>query len=98
MKILKSYYEHISQNPKTHIIKFIFILFFKLLMQFFRFFGLHKMRFKLSNSIRPKKLYIIIMSNVFHTSKEIHERYDLKGSTYKRKTKEKYYFKLKSNF
>ena len=56
------------------------------------------MRFKLSNSIRPKKLYIIIMSNVFHTSKEIHERYDLKGSTYKRKTKEKYYFKLKSNF
>lgn len=25
------------------------------------------------------------MSNVFHTSKEIHERYDLKGSTYKRK-------------
>lgn len=72
-KILKNYYEYISANPQTLIVKF---------------FGLHKIRFKFSKKLRWKKIYIIIMSNVFHTSKEIHERYDIKGSTYKRFTKE----------
>lgn len=32
------------------------------------------------------KMYFIIMSNVFHTEYEIHQRYDLKGSLYKRST------------
>ena len=71
--ILKNYYEYICNNPQTLIIKF---------------FGLHKMRFKFSESMNWKKVYIIIMSNVFHTSKEIHERYDIKGSTYNRLTKD----------
>ena len=31
-------------------------------------------------------MYFIIMSNVFHTPYEIHQRYDLKGSLYKRST------------
>lgn len=74
-KILKNYYEYISANPQTLIVKF---------------FGLHKIRFKFSKKLRWKKIYIIIMSNVFHTSKEIHERYDIKGSSYKRFTKEMY--------
>ncbi len=70
--ILKNYYEYLCSNPQTLIVKF---------------FGLHKMRFKYK-TLRWKKIYIIIMSNVFHTSKEIHLRYDIKGSTYKRFTKE----------
>lgn len=47
------------------------------------------MRLKLKGSMRNNKIYFIIMSNVFQTPKEIHERYDLKGSKYKRFTKEK---------
>ena len=73
MGILKNYYEYIIANPQTLIVKF---------------FGLHKIRFKFIKKLKWKKIYIIIMSNFFHTSKEIHERYDIKGSTYKRFTKE----------
>jgi 1-phosphatidylinositol-4-phosphate 5-kinase len=36
--------------------------------------------------MKEKRIYFIIMSNVFHTPKEIHERFDLKGSLYKRET------------
>lgn len=46
-----------------------------------RFFGLHSLLDK-----KRKKLYFVIMNNVFETPKEIHERYDIKGSSYKRTT------------
>eukprot|EP01017_Pseudomicrothorax_dubius_P003430 TRINITY_DN10491_c0_g1_i1.p1 TRINITY_DN10491_c0_g1~~TRINITY_DN10491_c0_g1_i1.p1 ORF type:complete len:249 (+),score=61.19 TRINITY_DN10491_c0_g1_i1:65-811(+) len=36
--------------------------------------------------IRDRKIYFVVMSNVFHTGREIHERFDLKGSTYGRLT------------
>ena len=36
------------------------------------------------------KLYIVIMSNVFNTPCEIHQRFDLKGSLYKRTTTKTY--------
>jgi len=39
------------------------------------------------NRKTEKKLFFCIMNNVFHTSKEIHRRYDLKGSTQGRTTK-----------
>jgi len=71
-KILNNYYNHIMKNPNTLIIKF---------------YGLHKVRF-MKSSRKKKKLYFVIMANVFHTSKEIHVRYDLKGSTQGRITKE----------
>lgn len=49
--------------------------------------GLHKILFK------PKKdkKYFVIMKNVFAGAPEIHEKFDLKGSTFKRtNTKKKY--------
>ena len=44
--------------------------------------------------MREKIIYFVIMSNVFQTRKEIHERYDIKGSLYKRTTLEKYFYSL----
>lgn len=70
--ILKNYYEHVKQNRNTLIIKF---------------FGLHKIKIRMKRSMKEEVVYIVIMSNVFHTTKLINERYDLKGSTYGRTTK-----------
>ncbi|EAR82478.2 phosphatidylinositol 4-phosphate 5-kinase (macronuclear) [Tetrahymena thermophila SB210] len=47
-----------------------------------RVYGLHKIKYKIGHTM--KYIYFIIMSNVFYTRKEIHERFDLKGSLYKR--------------
>jgi 1-phosphatidylinositol-4-phosphate 5-kinase len=71
-KILKNYYYHIEKNDDTLIT---------------RIYGLHKMVFFTKNRKSEKKLYFSIMNNVFHTIKEIHKRYDLKGSTQGRTTK-----------
>ena len=70
--ILKNYYTHIEKNDETLIT---------------RIYGLHKMIFLRKNGKTDKVLYFCIMNNVFHTSKEIHKRYDLKGSTQGRETK-----------
>ena len=70
--ILKNYYNHIESNDETMIT---------------RIFGLHKMIFFRKNRKTEKVLYFWIMNNVFHTAKEIHKRYDLKGSTQGRTTK-----------
>jgi 1-phosphatidylinositol-4-phosphate 5-kinase len=52
-----------------------------------RFFGLHKISFNEDGKI--KRIYFVVMANVFNTQREIHVRYDLKGSTYGRFTKVK---------
>jgi 1-phosphatidylinositol-4-phosphate 5-kinase len=52
-----------------------------------RIYGLHKMIFFGKKRKSEKTLYFTIMNNIFHTSKEIHKRYDLKGSTQGRTTK-----------
>ncbi|KAL4446054.1 hypothetical protein ABPG74_011046 [Tetrahymena malaccensis] len=70
--ILKNYYEHLKDNRNSLIIKF---------------FGLHKIKIRMKKSTKVEIVYIVIMANVFHTTKLIHERYDLKGSTYGRTTK-----------
>ncbi|KAL4492363.1 hypothetical protein ABPG72_005498 [Tetrahymena utriculariae] len=70
--ILKNYYEHLKENRNSLIIKF---------------FGLHKIKIRMKKSTKVEIVYIVIMANVFHTTKLIHERYDLKGSTYGRTTK-----------
>ncbi|CBZ53314.1 Phosphatidylinositol-4-phosphate 5-kinase family protein, related [Neospora caninum Liverpool] len=80
--ILLDYYEHVMANPDTLLT---------------RFFGLHAIRLKekhrgggvvlsphVASDRRLHKKYFIVMSNFFHTPVEIHRRYDLKGSTYKR--------------
>jgi len=71
-RILKNYYYHIEKNDETLIT---------------RIYGLHKMIFYSKNHKVEKKLYFTIMNNIFHTMKEIHKRYDLKGSTQGRTTK-----------
>lgn len=71
-RILKSYYKHIESNGETMIT---------------RIYGLHKMIFFRKNRKTEKTLFFCIMNNVFNTSKEIHKRYDLKGSTQGRSTK-----------
>ena len=71
-RILKNYYQHILKNDSTLIT---------------RIYGLHKMIFFRKKRKSERRLYFCIMNNVFHTSKEIHKRYDLKGSTQGRTTK-----------
>ena len=72
-KILVGYFEHIKNNKDTLIPKF---------------FGLHKLVYRKKKYLRgwlqTKKVYFIIMNNLFNSELEIHKRYDLKGSTYKR--------------
>lgn len=36
--------------------------------------------------LQEKTIYFIIMENILNTHKVIHEKYDIKGSLYKRKT------------
>jgi len=47
-----------------------------------RVFGMHKMKF--NRKRRPLRIYFVVMNNIFETTCEIHERFDLKGSTYGR--------------
>jgi 1-phosphatidylinositol-4-phosphate 5-kinase len=71
IEILKDYYDHLVAYPHSLIT---------------RFFGLHKIK-SADPKNGKKKLYFVIMANVFNTSREINVRYDLKGSTQGRKTK-----------
>lgn len=43
-----------------------------------RFFGLHKIKYVKEGGVQ--RIYFIIMANVFNTTRQIHVRYDLKGS------------------
>lgn len=70
-RILKNYYHHLLTNPNTYLPKY---------------FGMHKIRFRMQKTMREKCIYFVIMANVFQTKQEIHERYDIKGSLYKRFT------------
>lgn len=51
-----------------------------------RFFGLHRVH--LPGSALGRKVYFVVMGNVFPIDRPIHERYDLKGSTRGRVTTE----------
>ena len=71
LKILKNYYYHVLGFPHTLIA---------------RFFGLHKIKFtdNTGPTVKIKRIYFVIMANVFNTNREIQVRYDLKGSTHGR--------------
>jgi Ca2+-binding EF-hand superfamily protein len=78
--MLKRYYEHIMKFPGTLIVRFL---------------GLHCLRvFKQSKYFgydrkgSTRKVYFIVMANMFNTPFEIHRRYDLKGSWVGRSTSE----------
>ena len=47
---------------------------------------MHKIGYKSKSKLKGKRIYFIIMSNVFNSPNEIHERFDLKGSLFKRET------------
>lgn len=49
---------------------------------------MHKIGVKYGSLQKERVIYFVIMGNVFTTNKEIHVRYDLKGSTHKRETTE----------
>ena len=56
-----------------------------------KFFGVHKLHFtspKMVTNIGTEKVYFCVMSNIFGSELEVHEMYDLKGSTYKRELTE----------
>ena len=71
-RILPNYHEFLTQtNPESFISKV---------------YGIHKVIFYRKKAKLNKKIYFCIMNSVFHTSLKIDLRYDLKGSTYGRKT------------
>ena len=60
-RILKDYYQHVTQNPNT------------LLSQFY---GLHRVKMPYG-----KKIHFVVMNNLFPPHRDIHQTFDLKGST-----------------
>ena len=69
--ILKNYHEYLISNPESFISKVL---------------GIHKVIFYRKKLKISKKIYFCIMNNVFTTNKKIDLRYDLKGSTFGRRT------------
>lgn len=73
--MLKGYYEHIFNNHGTLLVKFL---------------GLHCLSVRKLRKVwcgkSVKKLYFVVMANMFNTPFEIHRRYDLKGSWVGRET------------
>lgn len=67
-KILKEYYEHVTNNPNT------------LLSQFY---GLHRVKIPYG-----RKIHFVVMNNLFPPHRDIHNTFDLKGSTVGRDFKE----------
>ncbi len=71
-KILKSYHEYVINNKRTLIPKF---------------YSLNKISFdsfQLRTKLGYNRVYFVVMNNIFSKDVFINERYDLKGSTYKR--------------
>ncbi|CAJ1400443.1 unnamed protein product [Effrenium voratum] len=75
-KMLKKYYDHITQNQGTLLVRFL---------------GLHCLSVrkdrKAGKGSAVQKVYFVVMGNMFNTPFEIHRRYDLKGSWIGRVTK-----------
>ncbi|KAG0670859.1 Phosphatidylinositol-4-phosphate 5-kinase [Kluyveromyces marxianus] len=73
-KILRRYYEHIKVNPDTLISQF---------------YGLHRVKMPISfrSKIKYRKIYFLVMNNLFPPHLHIHTTFDLKGSTWGRYTK-----------
>ena len=71
-EMLKNYHEYLTEKNQDSMIC--------------RTFGLHKMVFYRKRGKMKQKIYFCIMNNIFQTTKKIDVRYDLKGSTYGRRT------------
>ena len=64
-KILPNYFRYVCENPDTLLPKFL---------------GCYKLIKKMKNNKKKEKYRFIIMMNIFCTDRQIHKRYDLKGS------------------
>ena len=74
-RTLPEYFTHLENNSNSFLS---------------RYYGLHKLRFFKNNKLK-KNFFLVIMNNVFHNGKEPvspETIFDLKGSTYKRRTTE----------
>ena len=71
IRILKHYFNHLCSKSHSLIAKI---------------YSLHRIVLK-SNRGKIEEWIILFMQNILCTSAAIHEKYDFKGSTYKRKTK-----------
>ncbi|AAS54395.1 AGL096Wp [Eremothecium gossypii ATCC 10895] len=72
--VLHDYYEHVKANPDTLICQF---------------YGLHRVKMPISfkNKVKNRRIYFIVMNNLFPPHLEMHTTFDLKGSTLGRYTK-----------
>ena len=64
-KILPNYFRYVCENPDTLLPKFL---------------GCYKLIKKMKTNKKKEKFRFIIMMNIFCTDRQIHKRYDLKGS------------------
>lgn len=71
-KILKDYYNHVKSNPNTLVSQI---------------YGLHRVKMPLLNGVK-RKVHFIVMNNLFPPHRDIHLRFDLKGSTWGRYTRQ----------
>ncbi|OUM54822.1 hypothetical protein BVG19_g4255 [[Candida] boidinii] len=69
-RVIKEYYQYVEDNPDTFISQF---------------YGLHRLKLY-GKGGRIQKVHFIVMNNIFPPHKELHEKFDLKGSTFGRIT------------
>lgn len=69
-RILKLYYNHIKANPNTLVSQI---------------YGLHRVKMPLTDGVK-RKVHFIVMNNLFPPHRDIHLKFDLKGSTWGRYT------------
>lgn len=67
-RILRDYYQHVTENPNTLISQF---------------YGLHRVKIPYG-----RKIHFVVMNNLFPPHRDIHQTFDLKGSTIGRDFKE----------
>lgn len=72
-RILKNYHDHVKLNPNTLVSQF---------------YGLHRLKMPLGKVPlgTSRKIYFIVMNNLFPPNYKIDRTYDLKGSLWKRET------------
>ena len=68
--MLKDYHHHVKDNPYTLISQF---------------YGLHRVKMPLFGG-GSRKVHFVVMNNLFPPHRDIHLKYDLKGSTWGRNT------------
>lgn len=76
-RIMAHYYQYVMKNPHTYIT---------------RFYGMHRIKIRYKDpkgTYYSRNLHFVVMQSVYSGSREIHEQYDLKGSTVGRFAKPK---------